>query len=106
LVGGIIQGIGFALTEERVVDRQTGRPLNPDLEEYLMPTALDIPEIDAGALNQVDPHSNNLGSKGIGEPPIIPTAPAIANAVYNATGVPMTSIPLAVRRVIEGRSAP
>lgn len=106
LLGGITQGIGYALTEERAMDRQTGRVLNPDLEEYLIPTVLDIPEIDANVLNQVDPHTNNLGAKGIGEPPIIPTAPAIANAVYNATGVPFTSIPLAIHQVIRKRSVP
>ncbi len=106
LLGGITQGIGYALMEDRVMDRRTGRALNPDLEQYLIPTAMDLPEIDADALNQVDPHTNNLGAKGIGEPPIIPTAPAIANAVYNATGVRLTSIPMAVHRVIRRRSIP
>ncbi|MHB1160885.1 MAG: xanthine dehydrogenase family protein molybdopterin-binding subunit, partial [Chloroflexota bacterium] len=80
MVGGITQGVGYAITEERTVDARTGRVLNPDLEEYLIPTSMDIPEIDAGALDRADPHSNNLGAKGVGEPPIIPSAPAIANA--------------------------
>ncbi len=106
LLGGIIQGIGYGITEERVMDQRTGRILNPDLEEYLIPTALDIPEIDAGALDVMDPHTNNLGAKGVGEPPIIPTAPAIANAVYNATGISFTDLPLAVHRVIQRRVGP
>ena len=61
---GIIQGIGYALTEKRQMDSQTGRVLNPDFEEYLVPTSMDILDIDATALGQVDPHSNNVGSKG------------------------------------------
>ncbi len=105
MLGGITQGIGYALTEERVVDGRTGRVLNPDLEEYLIPTSMDVPEIDANAIDQVDLHSNSLGAKGIGEPPIVPSAPAIANALYNATGVRLTSIPLAVHQVIR-RSIP
>lgn len=104
--GGIIQGVGYALTEERVVDRQTGRVLNPGLEEYLVPTSMDVPDIDASALDQMDPNSNNLGAKGVGEPPIIPTAPAIANAIYNATGVRLTSLPMSVYQFLQGRSAP
>ncbi|MHB1161364.1 MAG: hypothetical protein ACYC3V_13690, partial [Chloroflexota bacterium] len=76
------------------------------LEEYLIPTSMDIPEIDAGALDRADPHSNNLGAKGVGEPPIIPSAPAIANAVFNATGVRITSLPLSVEKVTRKRIAP
>ncbi len=106
MLGGIIQAVGYAIMEEQVTDKGTGRPLNPDLEEYLIPTSLDVPEIDATSLNQVDPNSNNLGAKGIGEPPIIPSAPAIANALYNATGVRLTGLPLAVHRVIQKRTAP
>lgn len=105
LEGGIIQGVGYALTEKREMDGQTGRVLNPDLEEYLVPTSMDIPDIDASTLDQMDPHSNNLGSKGIGEPPIIPTTPAIANALYNATGVRLTSLPMSAYRFLRGRSA-
>lgn len=104
LEGGIIQGTGYALTEKRQMDSQTGRVLNPDFEEYLVPTSMDIPDIDATALGQVDPHSNNVGSKGVGEPPIIPTAPAIANAIYNATGVRLTSIPMSTYQFLRGRS--
>jgi len=104
--GGITQGVGYALTEERVVDPQTGRVLNPGLEEYLVPTSMDIPEINASALGLPDPHSNNLGAKGVGEPPIIPTAPAIANAVYNATGIRLTTLPMSARQFLQRRSAP
>ncbi|MGE5619648.1 MAG: xanthine dehydrogenase family protein molybdopterin-binding subunit [Sphingomonadaceae bacterium] len=106
LVGGITQGLGYAITEGRVVDARTGRVLNPDLEEYLIPTSMDMPEIDASALDQPDLRSNNLGAKGVGEPPIIPTAPAVANAVFNATGVRVTSLPIAVEKVIQKRMAP
>jgi len=106
MVGGIVQGIGYALTEERKIDPGTGRPLNPDLEEYLIPTSMDVPEIDARAVNQPDPHGNSLGANGISDAPIIPTAPAIANAVYNAIGVPVTRIPLEPSRAIGRRPIP
>ncbi len=105
LEGGIIQGTGYALMEKRQMDRQTGRVLNPDLEEYLVPTSMDIPEIDASTLDLADPHSNMLGAKGVGEPPIIPTTPAIANAIYNATGVRLTSLPMSSYQFLSGRSA-
>lgn len=97
--GGIIQGLGYALTEERVMDERTGRVLNPSFAEYLVPTSLDVPEMDASALDRADPNSNSLGAKGVGELPIIPTAPAIANAIYDATGIRMTSLPMSVHRL-------
>ena len=99
--GGIIQGVGYAVTEEQVRDKGTGRVLNTNFDEYLVPTALDVPDIEVHVIDVADPGSNNLGAKGLGEPPIIPSAPAIANAVYNATGLSLTSLPLSVWRVIE-----
>ncbi|MFH0881995.1 MAG: xanthine dehydrogenase family protein molybdopterin-binding subunit [bacterium] len=98
--GGIIQGISFALLEQRVVDRGTGRVLTTNLHDYKLPTIYDAPEIEVITLDPKDTIANSLGVKGIGEPPIIPTAGAIANAVKNATGVRIRSLPMTPQRVL------
>ena len=85
--GGVLQGLGFALMEERVVDPTTGTVVNGNLEDYKLPTHADCPEIVVEFIDKPDPHASTLGLKGLGEPPIVPTAPAIANAVFHATGV-------------------
>jgi xanthine dehydrogenase YagR molybdenum-binding subunit len=99
--GGVIQALGFALTEERIVDRGLGRVMNPNLEWYEIPTAMDAPEIVVRFVDAPDRRANNLGAKGLGEPPIIPTAAAIANAVANATGARVRHAPMTRARVIE-----
>ena len=85
--GGVLQGLGFALMEERVVDPTTGTVVNANLEDYKLPTHADCPEIVVDFIDKPDPHASTLGLKGLGEPPIVPTAAAIANAVFHATGV-------------------
>jgi CO/xanthine dehydrogenase Mo-binding subunit len=99
--GGILQGMGFGLMEERVVDKATGRVLNASLDEYKIPTVADAPEMIVEAIGKADTLANHIGSKGSGEPPIIPTAAAIANAVYNATGVRLKDLPMTPRRILE-----
>jgi len=94
LEGGIIQGIGYALFEERVLDERLGLVLNPTTHDYKIPTLGDVPPIDVSWLDGADTVANHTGAKGLAEPPIIPTAPAIANAVADALGVEMTEIPL------------
>lgn len=100
LHGGIIQGLGYALFEERHLDRARGIPLNANLHEYKIPTMTDIPTIDASFLPGADPVANHIGARGIAEPPIIPTAPAIAAAVADALGVELSEIPLTPWRVL------
>jgi len=100
LEGGIIQGLGYALFEERVLDERLGLPLNSTMHDYKIPTIGDVPEIDAFFVDAPDPVANHTGAKGLAEPPIIGTAPAIANAVANALGVDMTEIPLTPWRVL------
>ena len=92
--GGIIQGIGHTLSEERIVDPATGSILTRTLDAYRMPTIADVPEIVTVLIDVPDPHLTNLGSKGLGEPPIIPVAAAIANAVRDATGADVRSLPI------------
>ena len=100
LHGGIIQGLGYALFEERHIDRTRGVPLNANLHDYKVPTMADIPAIDASFLDGSDAAANHVGARGIAEPPIIPTAPAIAAAVADALGVEVTSLPLTPWRVL------
>jgi CO/xanthine dehydrogenase Mo-binding subunit len=92
--GGIIQGIGHTLSEERIVDPATGSILTRTLDAYKMPTIADVPEIVTELVDVPDPHLTNLGAKGLGEPPIIPTAAAIANAIRDATGADVRSLPI------------
>jgi CO/xanthine dehydrogenase Mo-binding subunit len=92
--GGIIQGIGHTLSEERLVDPATGQVLTQTLDAYKLPTIADVPEIVAELLDIPDEHLTNLGSKGLGEPPIVPTAAAIVNAIRDATGADVRSLPV------------
>jgi CO/xanthine dehydrogenase Mo-binding subunit len=92
--GGIIQGIGHTLSEDRILDPETGAPLTRTLDAYKLPTIADVPEIVTDLVDAPDPHLTNLGAKGLGEPPIIPTAAAIANAIRDATGADVRSLPI------------
>ena len=92
--GGIIQGIGHTLSEDRLIDSASGLTLNPTLDAYKMPTIADVPEIVTDLLDIPDEHLTNLGSKGLGEPPIVPTSAAIANAIRDATGADVRSLPI------------
>jgi xanthine dehydrogenase YagR molybdenum-binding subunit len=92
--GGIIQAVGYALSEQRIDDPATGIPLTRTLDAYKVPTIADVPEIVAEFVDVPDEHLTNLGSKGLGEPPIIPTAAAIANAIRDATGADVHSLPI------------
>ncbi|HUQ42171.1 MAG TPA: xanthine dehydrogenase family protein molybdopterin-binding subunit [Candidatus Limnocylindrales bacterium] len=99
--GGVMQALGFALTEERIVDRRLGRVMNPNLEWYEIPTVMDTPEIVVRFVDAPDRKANNIGAKGLGEPPIIPTAAAIANAFANATGARVRHVPMTRARVLD-----
>ncbi len=100
VIGGVTQGIGYALTEERVVDAASGVVLNANLEEYKVPTVSDIPPIQNVHVDIPDPEANTTGAKGIGEPPLIPTAPAIGNAIYDAVGIRLHDLPLSRHRLL------
>ena len=92
--GGVIMGLSYALLEDRVMDAQTGKMINPNMSDYKVAGTMEIPEIKAIALD--------TGRKitGIGEPPTIPTAGAIANAVYNAIGVRIRELPITPDKVL------
>jgi xanthine dehydrogenase YagR molybdenum-binding subunit len=89
--GGMTMGIGFAMTENRVLDRSTGRMVNANWHDYKLPTAQDVAvKFACVPIDPKDTELNTVGAKGIGEPATIPTAAAIANAVRHATGVRVT----------------
>jgi xanthine dehydrogenase YagR molybdenum-binding subunit len=96
----VIQGLGYALFEERVMDHRLGVPLNPTMHDYKIPTFADIPRIETIFIEGADVVANHTGAKGLAEPPVIGIAPAIANAVANAIGKDVTEIPMTPWRVL------
>jgi CO/xanthine dehydrogenase Mo-binding subunit len=96
--GGVAQGIGYALSEELIVEQ--GHTKNPSLENYVIPMAFDIPELEMEVLEFPEPIGAPLGAKGIAEAPIIPTAPAIRNAIYDAIDKPLYELPMTAERVL------
>lgn len=102
--GGVIQGVSFALHERRTMDRHKGHCVNGDLEMYKIAGPVDCPEIDVHLLDVFNGQTNT-GVMGLGEPPTIATAAAIANAVYNAIGVRITSLPITPKKVLTALAA-
>lgn len=98
--GGMSMGLGFGLSEELLVDEKTGRPLNNNLLDYKIPTAMDAPDLHVEFI-QLDDPTGPYGNKSLGEPPAIPVAPAVRNAILNATGVHMNVSPMTAQRLIE-----
>jgi CO/xanthine dehydrogenase Mo-binding subunit len=95
VLGGMIMGLGFALTEKRIIDKRTGRMVNVNLHDYKVPTAKDAPlQQSCLPMETKDSECNNLGAKGLGELGVLATAPAIANAIYNAMGVRVPNSPV------------
>lgn len=92
--GGVVMGIGMALMERTVFDPRQGLVLNDNLGDYLVPVNADVPDIHVEFIDQPDPHFNVLGARGIGEIGITGVAPAIANAVYHATGRRIRDLPI------------
>ena len=103
--GGVSMGLGYGLSEELVVEK--GKVLNPNFADYALPTALDMPPIDPIIVETVDPEGP-FGAKGMAEPANNPTAPAIANAVYDAVGVRIKDLPITAEKILkklkEGKS--
>lgn len=96
--GGISMGVGYALQEEILFDG-AGRQVNPNLTNYIMPTSLDMPEIEVDIVESYDP-TGPFGAKGVGEPTLVPTAAAIMNAIHDAVGVRITSLPATSEKVL------
>jgi xanthine dehydrogenase YagR molybdenum-binding subunit len=100
--GGMTQALGFGLIEKRVLDRQTGKMCNANMHDYKIPTALDVPvDHQVVAIDPKDAECNIVGCKGSGEPAHVPTASAIANAIYDAIGVRPTHAPIEPKTILE-----
>ncbi len=100
LIGGIIFGIGMALFEETRVDAETGRIVNANLADYLVPVNADVPMIETIMVEAPDFVTSPLGVKGIGELPMVGVAAAIANAVYHATGTRIRELPIRIDKLL------
>lgn len=100
LMGGMVWGIGMALTEQNHPDPHRAWFTNPDLSEYLVPVHADVPPIDVLLVEEYDPYVNPIGAKGLGEIGIVGAAAAIANAVYHATGKRIRDLPITPARLM------
>ena len=100
LIGGIVYGLGMALLEETHVDGETGRIVNANIAEYLVPVNADVPDIRTIIVPNDELISNPLGAKGIGELPMVGVAAAVANAVYHATGVRVRKVPIRIEDLL------
>ena len=96
--GGVAQGIGYALMEEQVaVD---GKIVNPDFRDYKVPTPVDLPDIKV-IIVESNEKKGPFGAKGVGEPPLVPTAPAVANAIFNAIGIRIKELPITSEKILK-----
>lgn len=98
--GGVVMGIGMALCEQTVYDGRSGRPLNGNLAGYLVPTSADIGEVQVHFVGPPDPRVGEMGARGVGELVLAGVAPAIANAVYHATGVRVRELPITADKLM------
>jgi xanthine dehydrogenase YagR molybdenum-binding subunit len=99
-IGGMVGGIGMALLEDTRVDPRFGRVTNANLAEYLVPVNADVEELEALFVDAHDPHINPLGAKGVAEIAICGVAPAIANAVFHATGRRVRDLPITPEKLL------
>ena len=104
LEGGAAQGIGYALYEDLVIDKETGNTISDSFATYKIPSHLDMPEIEVILVEEPAP-SGPFGAKGVGEPGMTNVAPAIANALYDAIGVRIHSLPMTPEKVLEALKA-
>jgi len=104
IFGGMIWGMSFALHEQAVTDRRSGRTLNANLAEYRVPVNADVPSLDALMIEEHDPHVNALGIKGVGEIGITGSAGAVANAVWHATGIRVRRFPIGIDDLVTAGS--
>jgi xanthine dehydrogenase YagR molybdenum-binding subunit len=104
VIGAMIQGISYALHEDKVFDHRAGRMVNPDFLHYKIAGPKDMPEMEAYLVNVATGHTNT-GAMGLGEPPAVAAPAAIANAVRNAIGAPVRSLPITPDKVLAALAA-
>jgi xanthine dehydrogenase YagR molybdenum-binding subunit len=105
IFGGMIWGVSFALHEQAITDRRSGRILNANLAEYHVPVNADVPSLEALMIDEHDPHVNALGIKGVGEIGVTGSAGAVANAVWHATGVRVRRFPIGIDDLVTEMAA-
>jgi xanthine dehydrogenase YagR molybdenum-binding subunit len=101
MFGGAVGGIGMGLMEALEIDHRFGRPINNNFADYHVPVNADIEKQEVFFVNKKDPISNPMGTKGLGETALVGMAPAIANAVFNATGKRVRDLPITLDKIIE-----
>jgi xanthine dehydrogenase YagR molybdenum-binding subunit len=99
-IGAMVMGIGMAVMEHTVVDARTGRVVNGNLAEYLVPVDADVKDLDVTFVAERDPHVNPLGVKGVAEITLVGVAAAIANAVHHATGRRVRELPITPEKLL------
>lgn len=104
LEGGAAQGMGYALSEDLIIDKKTGKVLTESFATYKMPSTLDMPEVEIILVEEPAP-TGPFGAKGVGEPGMVNVAPSIANALYDAVGVRIHSLPMTPEKVLEALKA-
>ncbi len=100
-IGGVVWGIGMALTEETQVDHRYGRIMNPNFAGYYIPAHADVMGVDTGFVEEIDTIVNPLGVKGLGELGMVGVPAAIANAIYHATGKRMRNLPITPDKILQ-----
>ncbi|MBP1222552.1 xanthine dehydrogenase family protein molybdopterin-binding subunit [Flavobacterium sp. 1355] len=101
MYGGAVGGIGMGLMEALEIDHRFGRPINNNFADYHVPVNADIEKQEVFFVNKKDPISNPMGTKGLGETALVGMAPAIANAVFNATGIRVRDLPITLDKILE-----
>ncbi len=101
IIGGVVQGLGYTLMEEIPLDPDSGAPLTLNLDSFKIPNLVDIPPIETLLIEHPDP-VGPFGAKALGEPPLVLVAAAVANAVYDATGVRIRELPITAEKVLRG----
>jgi xanthine dehydrogenase YagR molybdenum-binding subunit len=99
-IGGIVVGLGMALLEETVWDPRNARVVNANLADYHVPVNADVPDLDVQFVEEEDRHANPLGAKGLAELTLVGVAPAVANAVYHATGKRVRDLPITPEKLL------
>ena len=100
--GGVTQGIGMAFSEELIIDKVTGIPINPNYRDAKVPTHLEVPEVEVIFIEHTDPFGP-FGGKVVGEPPITAAVATIANAIFNATGKRIKELPITPDKILQAR---
>jgi xanthine dehydrogenase YagR molybdenum-binding subunit len=93
IIGGVVWGIGMALTEEGIIDHRYGKYVNSNLGDYHVATNADVPKVEVIFIDKKDPVTNPMGTKGIGEVGMVGVAAAVINAIFNATGIRVRDLP-------------